>query len=207
MPPLRRRGRRWPSARPLSSLRGARGGADPARRALSPGPSLREQAKATVLVVGQDNSGKTAIVNCLRQDREDIAPTIGWSVSRFTVGKTKLTEMDMSGQSKYRDLWDSYYTDVQAVVFVVDASDRKRHKEAHGVLSTVLGSGELSGLPFLAFCNKMDLAEALPPAELARALDIINLSDRAWHLQPSCALSGEGVQDGISWLVARVKGR
>ena len=95
----------------------------------------------------------------------------------------------------------------QDFVFVVDASDRKRHKEAHGVLSTVLGSGELSGLPFLAFCNKMDLAEALPPAELARALDIINLSDRAWHLQPSCALSGEGVQDGISWLVARVKGR
>ena len=75
------------------------------------------------------------------------------------------------------------------------------------MLSTVLGSGELSGLPFLAFCNNMDLAEALPPAELARALDSINLSDRAWHLQPSCALSGEEVQDGISWLVARVKGR
>jgi len=166
------------------------------------------QAKATVLVVGLDNSGKTTIVNCLRPDREeDIAPTIGWSVSRFTIGKTKLTVMDMSGQSKYRELWDSYYTDVQAVVFVVDASDRKRHKEAHGVLISVLGSGDLSGLPFLAFCNKMDLAEAVPPAELARALDITNLSDRAWHLQPCCALTGEGVQDGIGWLVARIKGR
>ena len=29
----------------------------------------------------------------------------------------------MSGQSKYASLWECYYADVQAVVFVVDSAD------------------------------------------------------------------------------------
>ena len=32
--------------------------------------------------------------------------------------------MDMSGQGHYRDLWEHYYANVDAVIFVVDSSDK-----------------------------------------------------------------------------------
>jgi ADP-ribosylation factor-like protein 6 len=32
----------------------------------------------------------------------------------------------MSGQGKYRDLWEHYFSDTDAIIFVIDASDRDR---------------------------------------------------------------------------------
>lgn len=32
----------------------------------------------------------------------------------------------MSGQGRYRSLWEHYYSDVEAIVFVLDSSDRIR---------------------------------------------------------------------------------
>ncbi len=34
--------------------------------------------------------------------------------------------VDMSGQSKYRNLWSHYYADTDAIVFVIDSTDRLR---------------------------------------------------------------------------------
>ena len=68
--------------------------------------------KVGVLVVGLDNSGKSTIINYLKPDKTksiDIAPTIGFSVDQFEILGMKVTCFDMSGQGKYRDLWENYY--------------------------------------------------------------------------------------------------
>lgn len=36
------------------------------------------------------------------------------------------TVFDMSGAGRYRNLWEQYYKDAQAIIFVVDSSDRLR---------------------------------------------------------------------------------
>ena len=73
------------------------------------------QAKASMLVVGLANSGKTSIVQALKAERnlDDTVPTVGFSVERFHMLNTMLTVVDMSGQPKYQKLWECYYDDVQ----------------------------------------------------------------------------------------------
>ena len=38
----------------------------------------------------------------------------------------QFTIFDMSGQKRYRELWQNYYHETDAIVFVVDCSDSKR---------------------------------------------------------------------------------
>ena len=44
----------------------------------------------------------------------------------------------MSGQGKYRDLWEQYYDQSEAIIFVVDAADQLRVKVAKNELELLL---------------------------------------------------------------------
>eukprot|EP00088_Acartia_fossae_P019220 TRINITY_DN21189_c0_g1_i1.p1 TRINITY_DN21189_c0_g1~~TRINITY_DN21189_c0_g1_i1.p1 ORF type:complete len:140 (+),score=29.19 TRINITY_DN21189_c0_g1_i1:215-634(+) len=48
------------------------------------------------------------------------------------------TAFDMSGQGRYRNLWEHYYRDCQGVIFVVDSSDRLRMVVAKDELDMLL---------------------------------------------------------------------
>lgn len=43
----------------------------------------------------------------------DIAATVGFKVEKFSHTKIDFTCFDMSGQGKYRSLWEKYYTDAE----------------------------------------------------------------------------------------------
>ena len=59
--------------------------------------------------------------------------------------------MDMSGQSRYRTLWEQYYGGVQAVIFVLDSTDRIRMCVAKDELDMLLKHPDVrdSNTPFL----------------------------------------------------------
>ena len=44
----------------------------------------------------------------------------------------------MSGQSKYRSLWETYFGQAEAIIFVVDASDDLRVAVAQNELELIL---------------------------------------------------------------------
>jgi hypothetical protein len=44
-------------------------------------------------------------------------------------------------------------------------------------------------------------------AEIIEKLDLRTLKDRSWFLQPSCALTGDGLWDGLKWLSNEIKER
>lgn len=54
------------------------------------------------------------------------------------------TAFDMSGQGRYRNLWEHYYRDCQGIIFVVDSSDRLR---------MVVAKDELDMLLQVIICN------------------------------------------------------
>ena len=56
----------------------------------------------------------------------------------FSKSKIDFTVFDMSGQSKYRSLWESYYDEAEAIIFVVDAADKLRIKVARNELENLL---------------------------------------------------------------------
>jgi ADP-ribosylation factor-like protein 6 len=71
-----------------------------------------KKKSSCVLCVGLDNSGKTTIINRLKPDRAqttDIVPTVGFTVEKFETQNLAFTVFDMSGQGRYRNLWEHYY--------------------------------------------------------------------------------------------------
>ena len=78
----------------------------------------------------------------------------------------------MSGQSRYRTLWERYYSDCHGVISVVDSSDTMRMSVANNELQMLLRHPEMersSQVPILVLANKADLPNAMPSVQV-RAL-------------------------------------
>ncbi len=70
----------------------------------------------SLLIIGLDNSGKTSIINKLKAKKtEDTTPTIGFTIETFTKKNFRFEVIDMSGQSQYRVLWESFYAKANVI--------------------------------------------------------------------------------------------
>ena len=43
------------------------------------------------------------------------------------------------------------------------------------------------------------------PMQIADGLNLFAINDRPWQIQPCSAKSGDGLRDGMEWLVKQVK--
>ncbi|WIA30287.1 hypothetical protein OEZ86_000377 [Tetradesmus obliquus] len=164
------------------------------------------KVKANVLVLGLAHSGKTTLVNCLMEaGDQEVVPTVGFSMEKVHFDRCKLTVIDMSGQEKYQPLWEMHYTDAKALVFIVDAANPASMRQAAAALEAVVAHQETQGLPLLVFANKMDLPDALQPAELAEQMQLPQVAQRAFHITSCSALRNEGVQEGMKWLAGQLQ--
>jgi len=99
------------------------------------------KTKQTVIFVGLDNSGKSTVINYLKPQRKkrlDIAPTLVFQAEEFNYNGVQLSVFDMSGQGRYRNLWEYYYKDTMGIVFVVDSADALRLCVARDELKNLL---------------------------------------------------------------------
>lgn len=165
--------------------------------------------KIRLLVLGLDNSGKTTILNFMKPKKAVIetVPTVGYAVEEFTKNNIQFSAFDMSGQGKYRDLWNSYYNEAQGVIFVIDATDEIRFAVAKEELRIVLESQELKQrrVPILFFANKMDIHTAASPVICMTRLGLEEITEIPWHIQSCSAVTGLGVEDGFKWLLDTVQ--
>lgn len=83
--------------------------------------------------------------------------------------------------------------------------DRDRFQLARQELMSLLEEDELKGVMVLVFANKQDLPGATSAAELSSALGLTQLRDRPWHICRSSAKTGEGVSEGLKWLVEQLR--
>lgn len=56
-------------------------------------------------------------------------------------------------------------------------------------------------VPVLVFANKQDAPGAVTPNELIQTLGLVTYPQR-WHVQGSCALTGDGLYEGLDWISA-----
>mmetsp|Transcript_32733 Transcript_32733/g.101333 ORF Transcript_32733/g.101333 Transcript_32733/m.101333 type:complete len:119 (-) Transcript_32733:468-824(-) len=115
----------------------------------------------------------------------------------------------MSGQPRYRSLWEQYYIEAEAVIFVVDSSDRLRICVAKTELEMLLKHEDICSkpLPIIFFANKMDIPGALTPLECSQQLELERISDRPWHIASSNGLTGAGIAEGMDWLASHISPR
>lgn len=161
------------------------------------------------LILGINGAGKTNILEKLKSiflghpglEPDKILPTVGLNVGRVEAFKSQLIFWDLGGQSGLRSIWDKYYDETHAVVYVVDASNENRLYESKMALDKVLGSRALFGAPLLVLANKQDVSSALSADEVADHLGIGRLDSRPCKVLPVSAFSGQGIREGVQWLV------
>ncbi len=113
-----------------------------------------------------------------------------------------LTIWDVGGQDIIRPLWRHYYPNTQGIIFVIDSNDKDRLDIARKELYTMLHDNDhkLDNVALLIYANKQDLPDALSFSEIEDELDLKSIKDREWFIQPSCAMTKEGLYDGFEWL-------
>lgn len=105
-------------------------------------------------------------------------------------------------------------------MYVVDSSDRERLGINKAELLAMLSEDELADAKLLVFANKQvsarvpcrsrqtnqaepapdqDQADAMTPAEVSEGLGLDTLKDRQWSIHKSCAIKGEGLEEGLDW--------
>jgi len=152
-------------------------------------------------MIGLDSAGKTTILYKLKLgDVVSTIPTVGFNVETITYKEIKFTVWDVGGQDKIRALWRHYFQNISGMIFVIDANDRDRLEEASRELSVLLGYEELQTIILLILANKQDLPNAMNGKELAESLRMSRYKALNWHIQPCCAVNGNGLNEGLDWL-------
>lgn len=88
-----------------------------------------------------------------------LKPTVGMNLARFEVSGAKVKAMDLGGSDRFRVIWDRYYSDIDAIAFIVDISPTSpvpKLMEARASYRCMRDNDELEGLPILIFGNKFD---------------------------------------------------
>ena len=57
----------------------------------------------------------------------------------------------------------------------------------------------------MVFANKQDLPESMKPDELSDLLKLNEIKDRNWAIFKTSAVTGEGLQEGMSWMAKEVE--
>jgi ADP-ribosylation factor-like protein 6 len=127
-------------------------------------------------------------------------------VEEFSKHNLNFTILDMSGESRYRNLWETYYENVQAIIFVVDSTDKVRMCVARDELDELLNHDHVKDrtCPILFFANKMDVPGACTPVDTMKSMGLERITNKAWHITSSNAITGLGVDEGVEWLAEKL---
>jgi ADP-ribosylation factor protein 1 len=154
-------------------------------------------------MLGLDAAGKTTLLYKLKlNETVSTIPTIGFNVETVTpCNGVTFTVWDVGGQDKLRPLWKHYYQNTEGLIFVVDSSDRERMEEAFHELDRVVSSEEMRSVPVEILANKQDLPNALKPSEIVDRFELgRSLAGHSWHIQATCASTGDGVYKAMESL-------
>ncbi|NXN83305.1 ARL14 protein, partial [Bombycilla garrulus] len=158
------------------------------------------EKRASILMLGLDSAGKSTLLYKLRyKDAFLTTPTIGFNVDMIEAGKDfTLTIWDVGGQKKMREFWSNFLEGTDALLYVVDSSDKRQLEESKREFELILKNGSLKNVPVVVLANKQDLPGALNAEEITRKFKMKKYcSDRNWYVQPCCALTGEGLPEAL----------
>lgn len=136
-----------------------------------------------------------------------ITTTVGLNIGKIDIENVRLNFWDLGGQEELQSLWDKYYAESHAVIYVVDSSDQQRIDESKQAFDQMIGNESLRGVPLLLLANKQDLEDCLSLSAIKSAFQENGhqLSMRDCKAMSVSALTGDGVDEGIRWMVKCIK--
>ncbi|MGH0117210.1 UNVERIFIED_CONTAM: hypothetical protein FKN15_046131 [Acipenser sinensis] len=124
---------------------------------------------------------------------------IGFNVETVTYKNLKFQVWDLGGQTSIRPYWRCYYSNTDAIIYVVDSCDRDRMGISKSELVAMLEEEELKKAILVVFANKQDMEQAMTPTEVANSLGLSALKDRKWQIFKTSATKGTGLDEAMEW--------
>jgi len=169
-----------------------------------------------VLILGLDNAGKTTYLEQAKtqfnkknkgMNLSKITTTVGLNIGKIDFGSTRLNFWDLGGQDDLQTLWDKYYAESHAVIYVVDSSDPERLEESREAFEKMINFDSLNGVPLLVLANKQDVENHLSVGDIKNAFkdSCVAIGQRDCRVLGISALNGDGVDNGINWVAQHVE--
>ncbi|KAK1442835.1 p-loop containing nucleoside triphosphate hydrolase like protein [Babesia gibsoni] len=128
-----------------------------------------------IVFLGLDNAGKTTLLRMLKDNRLAChTPTLHPHSEQLTLGRVNVTAFDLGGHETARRVWSQYCGNVDAICFLIDASDRTRFQESAEELRALMNQEELISKPFVILGNKIDKPSAASEEELRMHLGLLS---------------------------------
>lgn len=127
-------------------------------------------------------------------------PTIGFNMETVVYKNLHFNVWDLGGQTNIRPYWRCYYSNTDAIIYVIDSTDKERIGLTKKELASMLEEEELKSTILLVFANKQDMKGALSEVEISQQLGLHAIKDRQWHICKTSALHGQGLTEGLEWL-------
>mmetsp|Transcript_39879 Transcript_39879/g.129640 ORF Transcript_39879/g.129640 Transcript_39879/m.129640 type:complete len:262 (+) Transcript_39879:27-812(+) len=174
------------------------------------------RSRLEVALAGLDGSGKSALARALAAEpplaaAPSLKPTIGLVVQRVQHSGLDLSLWDLGGRQRFRFDWARHVSGCDALLFLIDVSDRDRLAEARQALHMLLDDPRLRGLPLLVVASKCDTLQPRDRAELerlgwaplSRLLNLDCVTEQSWSVLGVSAADGLNLPALTRWLVLR----
>ena len=102
---------------------------------------------------------------------------------RSIQNNVKLQVWDLGGQENLRSAWDSYYSNTNGVIYVVDSSDDSNALVSQLEFFNLIMNPSLKGAPVLIFANKFDLEGGKSKLEITEHLKLHEIKEHEWNIQ------------------------
>ena len=160
----------------------------------------RSRSNFKIIILGIQNAGKTTILYRLSLGQlVQTTPTIGSNVEEISYNNVKLQAWDLGGQESTRSVWDVYFVNTDAIIYVIDTHETN-YEESKNQFYKLLENEALKNTVILIYANKQDLQGAKGVNEIMQIYEFDKIKDHIWHIQPCSAQTGEGLVTGMKWL-------
>eukprot|EP00030_Apusomonadida_sp_AF-17_P001096 a179338_11.p1 GENE.a179338_11~~a179338_11.p1 ORF type:complete len:204 (-),score=52.34 a179338_11:121-705(-) len=165
----------------------------------------KAEVEHKIVMIGNANAGKTTtLYKLVLGEAIATAPTVGSNVEELTYKNVKFVVWDLGGQESLKRTWETYYSNTSAIILVIDSTDVEAMTSTRGELFSILHREDLRHASILIFANKQDVKGALPVPDIATQLNLTAIKDHPYHIQGSCALTGEGLFEGLDWVTQQI---
>ncbi|KAK2747810.1 hypothetical protein FQN57_001840 [Myotisia sp. PD_48] len=161
-----------------------------------------------ILMLGLDNAGKTTIVKrIMDEDVNSVSPTLGFIIKTIDFEGYKLNIWDVGGQKTLRSYWRNYFEKTDALIWVVDATDRLRLDDCREELAGLLLEERLMGASLLVMLNKTDVEGCMTEKDAQEGLQLDAIKTHNWTIMRCSAMTGHNLKEGLGWVVQDAKDR
>jgi len=177
---------------------------------------FERKKQRNICILGLDDSGKSSLLNDIRRkfqksfvNDSEILPTVGLNYSQIQLDGFDLTFWDLGGMKRFREIWESYYQDIDVLLWVVDSSNPDRFKESIEEFKKITENENLIFVPLCIVANKQDKVGAIKSDTFEELFRISELRDRKTFIfETSCV--GDfpnhlGVDNLLEWIIENLR--